>query len=89
VVIIPRDTPGILVDRTQIQQVLVNLIINALQAMDQAGSPVRKVTISVEPAEDSTLAFSVRDSGPGFEPDHVKRLFEHFFTTKEGAWVSA
>lgn len=84
VVIIPRDTPGILVDRTQIQQVLVNLIINALQAMDQAGSPVRKVTISVEPAEDSTLAFSVRDSGPGFEPDHVKRLFEHFFTTKEG-----
>lgn len=84
VVRIPRNLPDILVDRTQIQQVLVNLIINALQAMDQAQTVARTVTVEARLGADRMIIFSVRDSGPGVDPDNVKRLFEHFFTTKDG-----
>lgn len=78
------DIPELWVDRTQIQQVLVNLIVNALQAMEQARSPCRQVEISVSSDADGKVGFRVRDHGPGVDPEAIKRLFEHFFTTKDG-----
>jgi nitrogen-specific signal transduction histidine kinase len=78
---IPRDLPPIHIDRTQIQQVLVNLIVNALQAMEQ--SPRRRIDLTVT-ATGGKARFTVRDRGPGLDPDTAGRLFDHFFTTKDG-----
>lgn len=76
--------PPVLGDRTQLQQVIVNLAINAAQAMAQADSPRRVLTVRTAPAAPDRLACSVEDSGPGIPPEHLDRLFESFFTTKAG-----
>ncbi|WP_316251794.1 sensor histidine kinase [Paraburkholderia sp. UCT31] len=73
----------VLADRIQLQQVIVNLLVNAMQAMEQAGSPERKITIRTTVRDASTLCCAIEDSGPGIAPEHVGRLFESFFTTKE------
>jgi two-component system NtrC family sensor kinase len=62
----------------QLQQIFVNLIVNALQAMDGAGT----VTVGVGPAGPGRVELSVTDTGPGVKPDVAKRIFEPFFTTK-------
>jgi C4-dicarboxylate-specific signal transduction histidine kinase len=77
------DAPKVLADRVQVQQVIVNLAINAIQAMEQAGSPERKITISTSMPNGTTVRCSVEDSGPGIVPEHLDNLFERFFTTKE------
>ena len=75
--------PWVRGDRTQLQQVIVNLAINAAQAMTQAGSENRRIVITTVSPDASTLCCSVEDNGPGIDPEHVGRLFESFFTTKE------
>lgn len=75
------DLPQIRGDRIQLQQVLVNLLINAAQAMAQRSGP-RIVTLRAELAESGDLLVSVKDTGPGIEAADVPRLFEPFFTTK-------
>jgi len=82
VVSIAPVIPDIVIDRTQIQQVLVNLLINALQAMDQAQSPTRTIEVTVRPEGVDKVGFCVRDNGPGLDPATIDRLFDHFFTTK-------
>jgi two-component system sensor kinase FixL len=69
-----------LIDRIQIQQVLVNLIRNAAEAMD--GSPRREITLATAPKEPGLIEASVADTGPGMPADVVGRLFEPFVTTK-------
>lgn len=69
-------------DRTQIQQVIVNLLLNAMQALD--GSPVRNITIRTELDGPSTVCFSIEDTGAGVAQENLPRLFESFFTTKSG-----
>jgi PAS domain S-box-containing protein len=70
-------------DRIQLQQVLVNLLVNAGQAMsDQPGS--RTVKLRASAVDGEYLAITVRDSGPGIRPDDMPRLFDAFFTTKQG-----
>lgn len=77
------DLPPIRGDRIQLQQVLVNLLINAGQAMSgQPGS--RTITLRVGTANSETLGITVQDSGPGIHPDDLPRLFDPFFTTKDG-----
>jgi signal transduction histidine kinase len=71
------------VDRTQLQQVIVNLAINALQATAQAESTNRNIIIRTIAHDPATLGCSVEDSGPGIEADHIPRLFDSFFTTKD------
>ncbi|MEH6952751.1 sensor protein FixL (plasmid) [Nitrobacter sp. NHB1] len=71
----------ILVDRVQIQQVLVNLFRNALEAM--AESPKRELAVSSAKASDDMIELSISDTGHGFSETAVKNLFETFFTTKE------
>jgi PAS domain S-box-containing protein len=73
----------VLADRTQLQQVIVNLAVNAMQAM-QTRDGGRKLSIRTGMDGRDTLRCSVEDSGPGIEPDHLVRLFDSFFTTKQG-----
>ena len=71
-------------DRTQLQQVVVNLAVNAMQAMAQAGCVKRQIVIRTAAPDSATVLCSVEDSGPGIEPQNVTRLFDSFFTTKDG-----
>jgi len=71
----------VLVDRVQIQQVLVNLFRNALEAMAQ--SPRRELIVSNERVADDMIEIAVSDTGSGFQDDVKPNLFQTFFTTKE------
>src|SRR3954453_8579916 len=70
-------------DRVQLQQVLLNLIINAIEAMRDAGEQERELLISTR-NEPNGVSVEVRDSGPGFAPAALERVFEAFYTTKPG-----
>jgi two-component system sensor kinase FixL len=70
----------VLADRVQIQQVLLNLIRNAMDAMESA--PVRDLKIAVMPEGESHVRISVTDSGSGIAPEIAEQLFQPFITTK-------
>ena len=76
------DMPLVLGDRTQLQQVLLNLVLNAGEAMRQLENGGRKITISTEIQDGSTARVSVSDTGPGIDKEHFNQIFEPFFTTK-------
>jgi PAS domain S-box-containing protein len=67
-------------DRVQLQQVILNLILNGIEAMSSVDGP-RELLISTEQRETNGLV-SVRDSGPGIDPERLERVFEAFYTTK-------
>jgi C4-dicarboxylate-specific signal transduction histidine kinase len=69
-------------DRVQLQQVILNLIVNAIEAMSGQSEAPRELLISTEKAEPDGVLVAVRDSGPGLAPEHPERLFEAFYTTK-------
>jgi PAS domain S-box-containing protein len=75
--------PRVQGDRVQLQQVLLNLIINAIEAMRDIGEKERELLISSHNEPDG-VAVEVRDSGPGFAPAALERVFEAFYTTKPG-----
>ncbi len=77
---LPRDPPEVLADRVQLQQVFMNLIRNAIEAM--ARTPRRELLISAE-AEDGMVRIDVADTGPGVAPEIAARLFQPFVTDKE------
>ncbi len=76
------ELPQIVGDRTQLQQVVVNLATNAVQAMTQSGRVRRSIFVQAMLSDPETLCCTVEDSGPGIDPEHLPRLFETFFTTK-------
>jgi PAS domain S-box-containing protein len=69
-------------DRVQLQQVMLNLIINAVEAMSGLTEGPRELLISTAKAEMGGVLVTVRDSGPGLAPAALERLFEAFYTTK-------
>ena len=68
-------------DHVQLQQVVLNLILNAVEAMGSTEAGARKLLISTEQNHRGVLV-AVRDSGPGIDPAHLERVFEAFYTTK-------
>ena len=77
---IDRRVDKVLVNRVQLQQVIINLIKNAMEAM--ASSPARILRLSAAPAEDGRVEVIVADSGTGLDPDMSRTLFTPFTTTK-------
>ena len=75
--------PEVSGDRTQLQQVVVNLCINAVQAMTQPGMERRKLRIHTNVEESGLVRCTLEDSGPGIRPASLEHLFDSFFTTKE------
>jgi signal transduction histidine kinase len=76
------NLPLVEADRVQLQQVLLNLIVNALEAMGAANEGPRELLISTGKVETSSVVVAVRDSGPGLEAAMLERVFESFYTTK-------
>lgn len=75
------NLPSVTADRVLLQQVVVNLAVNAIQAMAESQRPRRLSVHSV--AEDAMVRISIEDSGPGIAPDQLDRLFDSFYTTKQ------
>jgi two-component system NtrC family sensor kinase len=74
------DLPRIVADGSQLQQVFMNIILNAAEAMGDTGTLTLRTRLN---KKDRTLDVQFQDTGPGIEPQNIKRLFEPFFTTKE------
>jgi PAS domain S-box-containing protein len=73
--------PNICADRVQIQQVLMNLMLNGIEAMKDIGSG-GELTIKSQKEADGQVLVSVRDTGVGLRPEHAEQIFNAFFTTK-------
>jgi C4-dicarboxylate-specific signal transduction histidine kinase len=71
-------------DRVQLQQVVLNLILNAVEAMSSAEAGERELLISTEQSQANGTLVAVRDSGPGIDPECLESVFEAFYTTKSG-----
>ena len=76
------NLPKILADRVQLQQVILNLVMNAAEAMAAAGDQRRRLRLTARIEDPDTLAITVEDTGPGFDPMNVDRIFDPLFTTK-------
>ena len=74
--------PHILGDRVQLQQVILHLIMNAIEAMSEVGEGSRELVISTSEAESGSVLVAVSDTGPGLPPANLARIFEAFYTTK-------
>jgi C4-dicarboxylate-specific signal transduction histidine kinase len=77
-----EPSPVVQADRAQLQQVILNLIINAFEAMISMREGARELLICTEKSDSNGALVAVRDSGPGLDLETVDRLFEAFYTTK-------
>jgi two-component system, LuxR family, sensor kinase FixL len=75
-----QELPAVFIDKVQIQQVLVNLVRNAVEAMEQ--SALRILVIETAETDDDAVAIAVIDTGPGIAPEISERLFQPFVTSK-------
>jgi PAS domain S-box-containing protein len=78
------DLPPVMGDRVQLQQVILNLLLNASDAMSGVTDRPRELVIRTEPDERDGVCLSIQDAGVGLEPREMDRLFEPFYTTKSG-----
>jgi signal transduction histidine kinase len=79
-----EDAPTVLANRVQLQQVLLNLITNAIDGMRAVSDRPRSLRIRVDASEPGEVSVSVEDSGAGIDPKVRDRVFDPFFTTKPG-----
>src|SRR5262249_29253562 len=79
-----HDLPSIIGDRVQLQQVILNLLRNASEAMSSVEDRPRQLLVRTERDDGNRVRLTVRDAGVGFGPDSSERLFDAFYTTKSG-----
>jgi PAS domain S-box-containing protein len=79
--LLPNLTP-VMGDRIQLQQVILNLIMNGIEAMISAAGPPRRLLIRSQMHESGNVLVSVQDTGSGLDPKNASRIFDAFFTTK-------
>jgi PAS domain S-box-containing protein len=77
-----RDLPSVRGDRVQLQQVIMNLVMNAVEAMSSMGEGTRELQIATDKGRDEHVAITVSDSGPILKPESLNRFFEAFYSTK-------
>ncbi|HEX6649019.1 MAG TPA: ATP-binding protein, partial [Pyrinomonadaceae bacterium] len=77
-----KNLSPVLGDRVQLQQVILNLIMNGLEAISKTGQGERELLISSSKDEADNVIVAVRDSGEGLDPANLERVFDAFFTTK-------
>ena len=77
-----RDLPKIVGERVPLQQVLLNLIMNAVEAMGSLTDRTRVLSIKTQMDESDDVLITVADCGTGLDPKNMNRIFEAFFTTK-------
>jgi signal transduction histidine kinase len=78
------NLPAVMADRVQIQQVVMNLILNGIEAMSTVEDRERALVIRTQPGEGDEVRISVQDSGVGFDPVSAERIFDAFQSTKPG-----
>jgi signal transduction histidine kinase len=74
--------PMVMGDRVQLQQVIINFVINGVQAMANVSGRARQLLIRTQLGELDEVLLAVQDAGPGIAPENEARLFEAFFSTK-------
>ncbi|ATB36601.1 hypothetical protein CYFUS_002016 [Cystobacter fuscus] len=77
------ELPQVLVDRHKLLQILVNLLTNARHALLESGRDAKLLALRVRKGDDERLRIEVSDNGVGITPEHMRRMFEHGFTTKK------
>ncbi|MDL2409231.1 ATP-binding protein [Rhizobium calliandrae] len=77
------DLPMVLGDRIQLQQVIVNLLVNSIQAIEQRNGSLRRIDLSTSSEDGNTVIFSIHDNGCGIVDGDLDRIFDCFFTTKD------
>jgi signal transduction histidine kinase len=77
-----EDLPAIQGDKVQLQQVILNLTMNAIEAMSTVVGESKVVLISTANSESDGVIVGVRDSGPGLDPANIESIFNAFYTTK-------
>lgn len=75
--------PAVRGDRVHVQQVVLNLVLNAVEAMADANASDRRIELATRRGADGEVEVIVSDSGPGIRPEHLPQLFEAFFTTRK------
>lgn len=78
----PSELPAVLGDRVQLQQVVVNLLVNSIQAIVQAGRERGKIKVATRREADGSASFMIQDNGSGVPVEHLDRVLEGFFNTK-------
>jgi signal transduction histidine kinase len=77
-----RNLPQVLADDVQLQQVVINLVKNAIEAMAAAASPERTLRLTTAQESRTIVSLLIEDTGPGIDPESARKIFEPFFTTK-------
>jgi two-component system NtrC family sensor kinase len=79
---LPRQLPQVRADRVQLQQVILNLITNAVEAMSSVQDRSRVLSVASRTQDPGSVLITVQDTGPGIDPDRRDRIFDAFFSTK-------
>jgi len=86
--VLPHRLPKVRGDHVQLQQVLLNLLLNSLDAMDGVENITRRIEIRADQVEDGLIELAIEDTGTGIDPDRLPHLFEPLLTTKaEGTGI--
>ena len=78
------DLPPVPADRVQLQQVMLNLVMNAIEAMSSVADRARELVIATRKLDPDQVQVTVKDSGIGLDPNTIARIFDPFYTTKSG-----